>query len=144
MNSDTDFHELGEQSEASKALMEEKKNIIKRHHQNQRARGVRNPLPLHPRHVDLVLRANKKPVPAHWPIFTIGEEIEMGGSVAKLLRVNMRDLLLKFNSRAVGWERYLLLSGEFEIKGHKFRCRMTRGEFIVIRPLKGRPRNYVK
>lgn len=150
MNPDTgQFHELMSKEAALQvAEREEARSNAYDKHRNK------SKYPLHPKDADLVVKAAQKRVPVHWPIFTKGEsyEIVIGDSTGsyRLDEVLVKDIVLKpmteFPADPVGQV--------FELKGYKFRVRKVIGRtyqyppsderHLVVRPVIGRPQNYVK
>lgn len=139
MNPNTgEFHELM-MKETSKRLAEDEERREK-----VRAKRKGKSI-LHPDHEDLIFKASRKPVPASWPIFTIGEryEITIDGLVGtyELMEIRGRDMILGI----VGKSFPLHASGQvFEIKDHKFRLRKRNRREFWIRPVVGNPHNYLE
>lgn len=88
------------------------------------------------------LSGKPAPVPAHWPIFALGEIYEIDDSTFELIRVTAKDLEFSLRSTQ-GKETTGCVKGQlYEIKGYKFRMRTVEG--YVFRPEVGRPRNYME
>lgn len=141
-NMDKDRHER-RMRELSKALAEkddDRDGVYKRHFQQTNDPRAR----LHPGMADLVIKATKERVPAHWPIFSVGEGFDIGGDYAEIVKIHSNDLEIGVEFLA----KDLPVGEVIEIKGHKFRVRkstkmQSRFNFL-LRPIVGRPHNYVK
>lgn len=90
-----------------------------------------------------VIKETMKPVPQHWPIFKIGEEYEFKSTSLILEKIEGKDLLC--SAPLLNLEEIMQLIGQTaKIKGHRFRIRKFKRDYLFLRPVKGLPKAYLE
>lgn len=147
MNPDTGtFHPIDKHGNIELDLAEQEEarsEAYKRH--DARYAGKKQKFPLHPKSADLYAKAMKQKVPEHWPIFSLGEKIEIDGTEFLVKEIHRKDIILKAITD-------VNLPDSFFIKDYEFRCRKRKfikplvglaEAIFTIRPVKGQPHHYL-
>lgn len=104
-----------------------------------------------PRMEELYIKATRQPVPASWPIFTVGDTLELSNEEFNF-RVELREItrkdLVTLLVEGTSDIPYNSVGMVFLVNGYSFRVRkavvIDGLPGYILRPVVGTPRNYLK